>query len=109
MTAPKLGSERVIVSAPMSFAGSARRIWRLTEIGPPWLKWVLWVWVAAALVAAAWTVIAAWYLAFGLFLVPFRLVRRGGRKRKRDERRHREILDVNNSGGELDTWEDRKI
>jgi len=88
----KLGSERVIVSAPMSFAGSARRIWRLTEVGPRWLKWVAWVWVAATLVAAAWTAIAAWYLAFGLFLVPFRLVRRGARKRKRDELRHRETL-----------------
>lgn len=33
-----------------------------------------------------------WYLLFGLLLVPYRIIRRGQRKRRREELRHREML-----------------
>ena len=36
--------------------------------------------------------IVGWYLLFGLFLVPYRLLRRGARKRKSEALRHREML-----------------
>jgi hypothetical protein len=86
-----LESERVIVQAPMSFTGSARRIWRLTPNENPWWHSAL-VALAVLLVALAWVVVLAWYVLFGLLLVPYRLIRRGSRKSKRDEARHRELL-----------------
>lgn len=85
-------SERVVVAAPMSLAGSAGRIWKLTAAVPGPVKWFLLVPLAVMLVLVAWTVVVCWYLVFGLLLVPYRLVRRGGRKRKRDNLRHAEVL-----------------
>jgi len=35
-----------------------------------------------------------WYLLFGLLLVPYRLIRRGSRKQKIQERQHQEILEA---------------
>jgi len=80
-----LDSERVVIEAPMSFTGSAKRIWRLSTIG----------WVRALLVVAimlAWTVVLCWYLLWGIWLVPYRLIRRSSRKQKRDALRHRELV-----------------
>ncbi|MFJ2831505.1 hypothetical protein ACIPC1_28765 [Streptomyces sp. NPDC087263] len=110
-TAPmELQSERVIVQAPLSFTGSTKRILRLTEpsrslalktVVGPWWKGTLRVLLDSLLVLAlgvlmllAWTFIAAWYLLWGIFLVPYRLIRRGDRNRKRDALQHREILDA---------------
>jgi len=39
-----------------------------------------------------WGAIVVWYAAFGLILAPYRLVRRGSRKRKREGRMHQETL-----------------
>ena len=47
-----------------------------------------------SLLSIWWSVIVLWYLAFGLFLAPYRLVRRGSRKRKRETRMHRETLEA---------------
>ena len=44
------------------------------------------------LVLVAWVAVTAWYVVFGILLWPYRLLRRGSRKRKRDELRHREAL-----------------
>ncbi len=80
-----LASERVIIEAPLSFTGSAKRIWRLSPVG----------WVQALLVLVilvAWTVVLVWYCTFGLLLVPYRLIRRSSRKQKRDALRHRELV-----------------
>lgn len=87
----KLASERVVVSAPMSFDGSARRLWKLTDQPNPWVKAALVV-VALLLIASAWAFIAVWYLMFGLLMVPYRLLRRGSRKRKAAALRHREVM-----------------
>ena len=87
-----LASEQVILAAPMSFQGSAQRIWRafekITAI-PEWIAGVL----AVLLIMVVWTVVLAWYMFFGLFLVPYRLIRRGSRKKRRDDLRHRELLE----------------
>lgn len=86
-----LQSERVIIESPMSFTGSAKRIWRMTNVDNGGLR-LLAILVAVSLIVVAWTFVAAWYLVFGIFLIPYRLLRRGARKRKRDELRHREVL-----------------
>ena len=41
-----------------------------------------------------WSLIFAWYFAFGLWVVPYRLARRGARKDKRQAAMHREMLDA---------------
>jgi hypothetical protein len=86
-------SENVVIQAPMSFAGSAGRVWKLTRVGNPALRWALAIPAALMLLVFAWFLVAGWYLLFGLLLVPYRLVRRGSRKRKRDALRHRELLE----------------
>lgn len=86
-----LESEKVVVAAPLSFSGSAARIWRLTPNANPWWHSTL-IALAVVLIAVAWVVVLAWYVLFGLFLLPYRIVRRGQRKQKRDELRHRELL-----------------
>ena len=96
MNEPKLASERIIINAPMSFTGAAQRSWRLLEgtsralIPGVVLVIVLW-----------WSAIVAWYLTFGLFLLPYRLLRRGARKRKAEALRHREVLDAVKPPGTL--------
>ena len=82
-----LASERVIINAPMSFAGAAQRSMRWTEkMGP--VRWAVVPW----LLIVWWSAIVLWYIAFGLWLVPYRLLRRGARKRKAEALRHREML-----------------
>ena len=48
--------------------------------------------VVPLLLLVWWPAIAVWYLVFGIFLVPYRLLRRGARKRKAEALRHREML-----------------
>jgi uncharacterized membrane-anchored protein len=88
----RLASERVVVAAPLSYAGSAGRIWNLTRISDVGWQKALLVGLALVLVATAWLVVTAWYLFFGLLLVPYRLIRRGSRKRKRQGLQHREMI-----------------
>lgn len=84
-------SERVVIAAPMSYAGSASRIWKLARLTEtPW-RIPLTV-TATVLVALAWVAVTGWYVIFGLLLVPYRIVRRGSRKRKREALMHRETL-----------------
>lgn len=92
----RLASEDVIVNAPMSFTGSAQRIWRLRRRAQAgWARGLLTA-LAVLLVVVAWVVVAVWLvIAWGpLFLLtaPYRLLRRGARKRKAEALRHREML-----------------
>lgn len=88
----KLPSEKVVISSPLSFSGSAARIWKITEVKNALLKYLLLVPIALALMVVAWLFVIGWYMLFGIFLIPYRLFRRGQRKEKRDRIRHREIL-----------------
>lgn len=88
-----LKSEEVVVSAPFSFNGSALRIWKITRTENTYLKWLLLVPVALFLIILAWCFVTVWYMIFGLWLVPYRLIRRSSRKNKREGLRHREILE----------------
>lgn len=109
MTEPvPLASERVIVQAPFSYAGSSKRLLRLTEPGRalrmrsihgPWYVGIgislldaSLVLVMFTMLVLAWIFVTAWYTFFGVLLVPYRLIRRSDRNRKRDALQHREIL-----------------
>jgi heme/copper-type cytochrome/quinol oxidase subunit 2 len=89
----KLASEQVVVAAPMSFSGSAKRIWKMTDRENQWVRYLLMV-VAAILIVMAWCVVACWYVFFGLLIVPYRLIRRGSRKEKKRALQHREQLEA---------------
>lgn len=78
----------VDVTAPMSYTGSARRIRHYLH---PLLVWVP---LGLPLTLLAWAVVTCWYLVFGLLLAPYRMVRRGGRRRKIEAARHREIVEA---------------
>lgn len=88
----RLKSESMVIQAPMSFTGATKRLWRITYRENPWLRWLLAVPAAVLLVAVAWMVVLAWYVLFGFLVAPYRLLRRGSRKRKLTEQRHREML-----------------
>lgn len=93
----KLASEKVVISAPFSFAGSAQRIWKMTDVDNPFLKFILAL-IAIVLIVFAWMFVACWYFVlyalFGILFIPWRLLRRGSRKRKQERLRHREVLDA---------------
>lgn len=93
----KLASEKVVISAPFSFAGSAQRIWKMTDVENPFLKFILAL-IAIVFIVFAWMFVACWYfilyVLFGILFIPWRLLRRGSRKRKQERLRHREVLDA---------------
>lgn len=93
----KLASEKVIVSAPLSFSGSAQRIWKITDVENPIAKFVLSL-LAITLIMGAWMFVLCWYFVmyvlFGVFFFIFRLFTRSRRKSKREKLRHREVLDA---------------
>jgi hypothetical protein len=92
VNAVKLQSEKVVVGAPLSYAGSAARIWKLTGVTDQPAARIGLGAVAVLLIVCAWMVVTSWYLVFGLLLVPYRLIRRGQRKRKRQALQHRETI-----------------
>jgi hypothetical protein len=98
VNAAKLESEKVVVSAPLSYAGSAARLWKLTGITENAGGRVALALAAIILIIGAWCFVTAWYVTFGLLLVPYRLIRRGSRKRKRDALQHRELLSAMQDG-----------
>jgi fatty acid desaturase len=79
-------TEPVIVSSPLSFTGSARRLWRpVRRATTPAAKVGLGTLVVFALLLV-WTFIVCWYLLWGLWVVPWRLLRRGQRRQKAYDR-----------------------
>jgi hypothetical protein len=92
-TAPaRLASEDVIINAPMSYAGSAQRIIRIRRRAEGGSKLAAITALAILLILIVWVFVTAWYLTWGLLLVPYRLIRRGARKRKAEALRHRELM-----------------
>jgi hypothetical protein len=72
-------AEKMIVAAPMSFAGSYQRLVPRASAadGLRGLK------VAGAVILLFfwWIVILCWYIIFGILLVPYRTIRRGQRRK----------------------------
>lgn len=87
----QLESEKVVVSAPLSFHGSAARIWKITQTATGGAQAAL-VALAIVLITFAWTFVLCWYALWGFWLVPYRLIRRSSRTRKRDALQHREMI-----------------
>jgi hypothetical protein len=56
----KLASERVVVSASFSFAGSAQRIWKIARADNLILKLLL-ILLATILIIGTWMLVACWY------------------------------------------------
>jgi len=84
---------RTVVAAPMSFSGSASRTLNvLWHDRHPGIKYGIGLWAIPAILVVWWSAIVAWYVTFGLLLAPYRLLRRGSRKRKREARMHNETL-----------------
>jgi DUF1707 SHOCT-like domain len=88
----RLASEDVIISAPMSYAGSAQRIIRLRRRAEGGGKLAAITALAIVLILIVWVLVTVWYLMWGFLLVPYRLLRRGARKRRVEALRHRELL-----------------
>ncbi|MGH2895531.1 MAG: DUF1707 SHOCT-like domain-containing protein [Solirubrobacteraceae bacterium] len=88
----RLASEDVILSAPMSYTGSAQRIMRLRRRAESAGSLAAVTIVALLLIVFAWSLVTMWYLTWGLLLVPYRVLRRGARKRQVEALRHRELL-----------------
>lgn len=92
----ELASDKIVLSAPLSFVGSAARIWKITKTDNAALKWLALVPLALILIGTAWTIVCCWYfimyVLFGIFFIPYRLLRRSARKQKRDRLRHHELL-----------------
>jgi len=89
----KLASESAVIAAPMSFAGSTARVRNVVERihGNMSLK-ISAVTGLVLVLLLWWATIACWYLIFGILLVPYRLFRRGQRKRDVAMLRHREMM-----------------
>ncbi len=88
----RLASEDVIINAPMSYVGSAQRIMRIRRRADDGGKLAAITVLAIVLILMVWVLVTAWYLTWGLLLVPYRLLRRGARKRKAEALRHRELM-----------------
>jgi hypothetical protein len=89
-----LPSEQVVLAAPMSFTGSLARILQLhlpARTNNPYGHIALIV-LVVVMVTLAWVLILGWYTIFGLFVVPYRLIRRSQRRDLRDALQHREQL-----------------
>jgi len=79
-------------ASPMSYIGSARRIWSLTRrwgSGNPVVAGLAWLFMALA-IPTMWTVVTVWYfvtlLLFSWLLFPFRIIRRSHRKQEQLQR-----------------------
>ena len=66
----KLKSEKVVISSPLSFSGSAKRIWKITDVDSPAVKTLLGL-VAAVLILFAWIFVALWYVLKIVFSIVF--------------------------------------
>ncbi|MFM8155496.1 MAG: hypothetical protein ACKOAF_05405 [Actinomycetes bacterium] len=91
-------TNHTVISAPMSYSGSLARTknW-LWNNKPAAIKYGIGLWAIPLIIIMWWALICIWYISFGIFLIPYRLIRRGGRKRKREERMHAELLQAMNN------------
>lgn len=85
-------SSSVILSAPMSFNGATRRLWRISQKPTDSRVQLACGLAMVPVIVVAWALILVWYVLFGLFLVPYRIFRRGNRNRTRQDLQHQEML-----------------
>jgi len=91
--------KKPVVSAPMSFNGSYLRTANALWHGQPsWFQLAFGWWMILLVLSFWWTAIVTWYVVFGILLIPYRLIRRGGRKRRIEQKRHEELLEALREG-----------
>jgi hypothetical protein len=71
----------------------AKRIWLMTHAENVWVKWLLLIPFALTFICLVWGFILIWYCLFGILLIPWRLLRRSDRKKKKRQLQHRELLE----------------
>jgi hypothetical protein len=81
-------SEKIVIESPLSFTGSAKRLWRLSDSAL--MQWL----VLLPVILFAWSFILCWYAVFGVLVIPWRLIRRGQRKQRQEALRHAELLAI---------------
>ena len=91
--------KRDVIAAPMSYQGSRQRTRRALWDERPTVYKVLVGWWLVGLIELMWGMgIFLWYLVFGILVAPYRIMRRGSRKRKadqkREDKRHQEMLEA---------------
>jgi hypothetical protein len=105
----RLQSEKVVVAAPFSYVGSAQHIWpyfnrradmakQRSEEAKDAILALSWSTLGVLTIGLAWVGVTSWYLTFGILVVPYRMIRRGQRKRKVEALRQRELLAAIASG-----------
>ena len=104
--APRRESDEIVLSSPMSFVGSAQRIWRAfatipANIVAPWPRRIVTALVVAldlTLITLVWTFLLGWYvLAFGVFgflVIPWRFHQRSQRRALQEQIRLRETIEA---------------
>lgn len=84
-------SENIVVSSPMSFSGSAQRISKLSRDRAIYVKVPVWI-----LIVLVWALLLVWNVAWIICTAGigfgYRIIRRGQRKRKLEDARHRELV-----------------
>src|SRR5262249_33670697 len=92
----RLPSERVVVSAPMSFTGAAARAWKLTRYphGAGWMTAARTATITGVILLTLiwWAAVLCWYAIFSVWLIPYRLIRHGARRRKIERLQHAEMM-----------------
>ena len=88
----RLASEDIIINAPLSYAGSAQRILRIRRRDTAGVAARCGDGTGRCADRLRVSFVTAWYLIWGLWLVPYRILRRGARKRKAEALRHRELM-----------------
>lgn len=91
-----LESEKIVTSSPLTYTGSYRRIAnRVAAVDSAAVKWAVAVPLAVLAVLVMWAVATVvWVLSLSMLFVsvPWKMIRRGSRKRKVEEARHREAM-----------------
>jgi hypothetical protein len=86
-------ASRIVVAAPMSFTGAVQHTMNLLwHDRPEWVKYAIGLWAIPMIVLMWWSAIFGWYFLFGLWVIPYRIARRGDRKAKRQAAMHREMM-----------------
>ncbi len=81
-------SNKYTVQSPMSYIGSTRRLWMISN------NTIYRIFAATILIPTAWCFITAWYMLFGILLIPYRIIRRSNRKNKLARIQHDELMEM---------------
>lgn len=85
-------SEKVVVSSPMSYSGATQRLMNLAHVDNQLVKWFIAIPLVLISLIFIYACITIWYVCFGIFIIPWRLLRRSQRKAKKERLSNQEML-----------------